>query len=428
MALGDELNERDLATAGDSVAEYLYLASATAAANWLDATRQEIGPEGAPVEASGETLLRTFGVCRLGSSRELVSAAADQLCLALLERWCGERQGRRAAVAAADGAGCELTGSGALSNAEIERLAQEHIAALGLSVDEAVVGFENAAEQSWGRDADAYLADDVGKILASQPAGDDTAANGQAILAQIGRLVGAAGSGQTSDEDPPAVTAALAAHVKDQTRDKAAAVRCWAVSLANQPDVRLKGAIRAVECIARHVRAMRDTAHAMRSRTGEELRTIVAALARPKPRARVWPGLGAGGHSSVDLKFQLVEYGKIKFLETALSGVATFAQQLSWELSNIAEELKEAQRELAQLAAAFSLDDGRRRPASQPGNEAASAIASALQEMLKRQTPQLVARLDAHLQSELTRSHGGLCAGLAKGAEFCAELGHALRA
>ena len=99
--LGTELGEHELSTGARSIAEYLFLNTMTAAGAWLDEARQS-GSSATPGEFP-DVPLRTFGICDLGCSRELVAKAADDLCVALVERWSGERHSSRRHESTASG-------------------------------------------------------------------------------------------------------------------------------------------------------------------------------------------------------------------------------------------------------------------------------------------------------------------------------------
>jgi eukaryotic-like serine/threonine-protein kinase len=426
--LGGELGESELPAAAGSVADYLYLTCATPAAGWFDAARSPTS-EAEGEAAARDVALRTFGVYHLGCSRDLIAAAADETCVALIERWCGERQGRRPEPATShNGNGDGAASSGAWSNAEIDRQVRGRIAMMALSTDDIMLGLQQVAERTFGGNVDGYLRDAVAKALSASPK-EGTAEEDQAerhpLLVAIDQLVAPAIDAETVG-DTPTLATAIEAHVKESVRLQAGSVRAWAAELVDQPGARLKGATRAVDGVVRQVRELRDTAQNMRSQTGEQMRSVVAALARSKLKTRGWSGLGGANQAATELQTRLVQYADLKFLDTVLTAVTKFAQLLSWELSSIGEQLTEAQRELTQTATAFASADNHARRNPAQGNDAASAIATGVREMLHAQVPAMATRLDAYFQQEFTRRHGGLASGLAQGAEFHKELATAM--
>ena len=85
------------------------------------------------------------------AARELIATAADEACVALIERWCGERQSRRPEPAASAGGSADgSTSSGAWSNAEIDRQVRGRIAMMALSADDVMLGMQQVAERIFG--------------------------------------------------------------------------------------------------------------------------------------------------------------------------------------------------------------------------------------------------------------------------------------
>jgi hypothetical protein len=426
--LGGELGESELPAAAGSVADYLYLTCATPAAAWFDAARQQTASAAEGAAAPHDAALRTFGVYHLGCSRDLIAAAADETCVALIERWCGERQGRRPESANLQNGNGDGAPSGAWSNAEIDRQVRGRIAMMALSTDDILLGLQQVAERTFGADVDGYLRDAVAKALAAspkEPTADEDQTERHPLLVAIDQLVAPAIDAETVG-DAPSLATAIEAHVKESVRLQGGSVRAWAAELVDQPGARLKGATRAVDGVVRQVRELRDNAQKMRSQTGEQLRGVATALVRSRLKTRGWSGLGGANQAASELQTRLVQYADLKFLDTVLTAVTKFAQLLSWELSSIGEQLTEAQRELAQTAAAFATADNHARRNSAHGNDAASAIATGVREMLHAQVSALATKLDVYFQQEFTRRHGGLAAGLAQGAEFHKELATAM--
>ena len=162
-------------------------------------------------------------------------------------------------------------------------------------------------------------------------------------------------------------------------------------------------------------------------RAAEDLRSAGALVAKARGALRSWHGLGSGGNAAHDVSALLVQYGEMRFHESILSSIAKLMQLLGWELANIVDQLKEAQRELAMLAVDFMPEDRAHRRSRESASEAAGAIAAALRDMLSEQNVMLVDRLDAQFREQFARFDGGLCGRLAQGAESRGELVRALR-
>ncbi len=90
--LGDRLSEPEFAAATDSIAEYLYLDAATAGGSFFDKCR----PGVSPVEP-GDFQLRSFGVCRLGASHDVTSAASEWLARQVVDHWVNGSADKQAA-------------------------------------------------------------------------------------------------------------------------------------------------------------------------------------------------------------------------------------------------------------------------------------------------------------------------------------------
>jgi serine/threonine protein kinase len=104
--LGDDLDEKQLDSSTDELAEYLYLNSVTGAGAFFDKCRQD---RTSPSQPSSETQqLRTFSVYQFGCSQNGFPAAATEfVCKKVVERWHGddrqyEEAGRLASQQAAE--------------------------------------------------------------------------------------------------------------------------------------------------------------------------------------------------------------------------------------------------------------------------------------------------------------------------------------
>ena len=97
--LGNQLNDGEFHRAADTLAEYLYLDSATAGGAFFDRCRA--GQASGPPES---VELRTLGVCKLGCQRNVVDTATEVLCKSLVQHWLGEprKKGEPADTAARD--------------------------------------------------------------------------------------------------------------------------------------------------------------------------------------------------------------------------------------------------------------------------------------------------------------------------------------
>ncbi|MBI2823515.1 MAG: protein kinase [Planctomycetia bacterium] len=420
--LGEDLSESGLGKSADAVAEYMYLNTATPAANWFEAVRRAPAH---PPQPPGEVALRTFGVYRLGCSRDTISQAVDFVCRALVDRWSGEDHRHRMLPAAPAPLAAGPAAISRLPDAEIDRLAQHRIKGLALSVDEVLMGLQQVARHTLGHDVETFLREAVAKMLtarANAPTGD--AAGGiESILRQLDHLLGRQLPAEPVEEQSPLATA-IESQLKQLAKDQAATVNAWAFELADRPGARIKGAARAVEQVALHVRGMRDTVAAMRGRVAEELQGITVALSKARPRTRAWHGLTTSGGDE-ELTPWLVQYGTARFMDSSLSGLLKYVQVLSWNLTSIGDQLKDARRELHALALLFEAQDA--SPSPSAPDEAAAAIQAQIRDSVQPRLPELVATLDEQFQGEFTRQHGGMCAALARGPEVRAALANTMR-
>jgi len=421
LELGSELGEAELAAAAANVAEYLYLGTATAAATWLDHARQHSDPAAEPAVAD-DYMLRTFGICSLGGSNELITQTADAACAALVNRWCGESLSKTTERRTRD---TRVPGD-TTHSIDFERMAAEQRSQLTLDKDEVIVELQRAAEAVLQQDVDEFLAHEVSRVMAEPIAesGNLAAADDQhPWLREIDRSVGTQSTGDEPEDG--SLLAALESHVKAAARQQADVVRQWVIRLIDDPTARLQGALHGVESVLQHVRTLRDTAQKLRARTIEESRALAVQVKSAKPRVRGWSGLG-GNHGNTDQQARLLDYAGLRFLDTILAHVIKFAQLLIWDLSTICEELNEARRELAGVAPQFTHDAGSTR--NRPRNGVAAVISEAMKNLLDAEMPALVGQMDQQFQETFHNEHGGLWAALKTGTDFRDWLTEALRA
>ncbi len=232
-----------------------------------------------------------------------------------------------------------------------------------------------AVERELGSDAETYVCNVVASLMASQDqhaAAAEHAPGATQVLTEINLLLGC----QTVDADlgrPP--TASLQTVLDDHLRKLAAghgaAIREWVLKLADVPEVRVKGAYRATEWFAGHLRSMKQLAGDMLAHTQEDAAQKQEELLEAKIRLRHRDG--QDGKLKLDPRFQ--QYARLRFLEIALTGVRRLAQLASSHVSSAGDVLKEARRELERLTGEFRPRpsgrprrprDRNRRPASTP--------------------------------------------------------------
>ena len=235
---------------------------------------------------------------------------------------------------------------------------------------------------------------------------------------------------QTAEDDlgrPP--TASLQTMLDDHLRKLAAgygaAIRDWVVELVDVPAVRLKGAYRATEWFAGHLRSMKQLAGDMLAHTQEDAAAKQEELLESKMRYCLRES--RDGKPALDPRFQ--QYARLRFLEIALTGVRRLAQLVSSHVSSTGDVLKDARRELGRLADEFPADAAlpTPKPTADDAPQAADAIAATIGANLTRLLPELAAQLDQQLQSQFVAANGGLCAVLSKLSELRRPLLRSLR-
>jgi len=433
LDLGEDLTESEFRTATDSVAEYLFLNTATPSSAFFDQCRSLAAS--APPSDDGP-LLRSFGICRLGCSNEVPTAAANVLCRSLLERWTGEVRRTReepvrrlAELPGMQTPAPEPAPSGFLRDSEIDRLANENAAKLNLDVDHVIMELYEAVERELGSDAESYVCRVVASLAAAQehPASaPEQAPRTTQVLTEINVLLGC----QSAEEDlgrPPTASlqTVLDDHLKKLAAGYGAAIRDWVVELVDVPAVRVKGAYRATEWFAGHLRSMKQLAGDMLAQTQEDAAAKQEELLESKMRFCLRES--RDGKPALDLRFQ--QYARLRFLEIALTGVRRLAQLVSSHVSSTGDVLKEARRELGRLADEFSSETELpvSKSMSDDAPHAAEAIAAKIGADVTRLLPELAAQLDQQLQAQFVIANGGLCAVLAKLTELRRPLLRSLR-
>ena len=164
LNLGEELEPKEFQAAADSLAQYLYLNTATTATAFFRKCRgaQEISANATP-------MVRTFGLSHLGfSAADVPVVAVDELCQTLAMRWRGaeSREADETPASLADLPsllGGQLAAG--LSAEELRREVAARAAALDLQVAPIAAELQAAAKAEMGNDPEAYLLHVLAELL-----------------------------------------------------------------------------------------------------------------------------------------------------------------------------------------------------------------------------------------------------------------------
>lgn len=296
--LGDGLDEKQLDSSNDELAEYLYLNSVTGAGAFFDKCRQD---RTSPSQPSSETQqLRTFSVYQFGCSQNGFPAAATEfVCKMVVERWRG------------DGRQYEEAG----------RLASQHAAEMQLN-----------AEQ---------LLEQALQFVEKPP------------LSPGKRPISAPG-GTTH-------RAALAAYFDDLATERTKTISDWIIQQVNDPDVRVRGAQRSAQRLVEHLKTLEAELSERLKTAQDQLAVAVQRTAPKKSGWRTAPSSSDALAHAAELDSpdilpyrlrQLALDGALKCCRTVARQIANLAGrlgELKRELDCLASEFK-APATLAEIA------------------------------------------------------------------------------
>jgi hypothetical protein len=407
--LGYDLNDELLKAAAETVSNYLYLDSFTAAGDFFQHCR---GPQ-KPVEVLGDAMLRSFGVCPLGAaSRDHVSGLVDMLCRGVLDRWRGQTEQSRA---------IRLAGATAIKNDDVDETpidpsAIERLGGLRIDLDEWLRRTQQIVEAILRSEPDAFFTSLLTEFLPperdNEPPGDIAKTAGEALRAVNAIL----GHRETEDEyhetTADNVAETLEQRIESLAGRQAAAVQRCIWERLDAPKRMVRSAQYALKQYDEMLRSIDQKARAIRQEMDVELKGLQQQIREFRP-----PDPRRGNRNPQPLqpivRQFLLDYARRRLLSVCLQGACKLAQTVCRRLALAGDELKDLSRGLDKATGQFAefFDDGD----------------NSVMVALRSRTPELVSLLDDQFRSTFFPAGEGFRAALRKEFNFAERLPDALR-
>lgn len=356
VQLGEELDPDGFVAGAERLAEYLYLNALTPAAARFEQSRGA-DPGGSPADPD-EPVVRTFGLGHVGvAAGSIPREVVDATCESLLERWKApvSDQPEPTAVSLTDpNALLKPQFAAGLSDEELRQAAIAQCTATALELDALAPRLHTLAAGELGSDPARYL----------QAVLEELAANFQQRSGATGQLPGAELILETLDSlitaDPQASAARVClesvveAHLQRLALEQGAALQSWVQGLIASPRHRVRGALRAADCLTQHLRQLGRQAQEILAQTRQARQLLEKQLREAAQAGRPWlryRGLAWSRRLAPDPR--LVQLFEVKIEELAINSVSRLTSLVTAHLAVTDDRLRNLSADLDRLSEEF---------------------------------------------------------------------------
>ncbi len=207
---------------------------------------------------------------------------------------------------------------------------------------------------------------------------------------------------------PVAVEQGLEKHVGP----KAELIRQWILSFVEQPETRLRGALRAKDAYAARLTALEGQANELAREIRQNAQTLELSVIRahesaPPRRSRF---ALRRNDKSLTVPYEAVEnLIQLRFHETALNGLCKMVRLIASQVAAAGEQLKDLQRDLGQLSRQFATASP--WPAADVDSapsKVADEVALLVAKELCQRLSTLVNKVDEQFEIQVLKGQGGL--------------------
>ncbi|MCH7729044.1 MAG: hypothetical protein IH991_21560, partial [Planctomycetes bacterium] len=389
--LGDDLNEEQLQSASDWVAEYLYLDSVTAGKTVFQACRASQDSEDASSES---TQLRTMGLTQIGcSNAETVTAATELLCQRVIHRWHKLDQitpdPSKTESAIRPTTEVPLDESNRVTS-PMDSLCSQQCQQLGLDFDVLVQSTQQIVDGQLGEDLQDWLQQLLAPFANDKSADSSAVAALEAIDAKLGlRAAGQEQTGSSTSDFEEGLTRLL--NERAETLGKA--ICDWLWTLLDEPELRLIGVKSAVEWLTTHFASLSDKAQEVFDRHSRELHEISKSLDNGKRKQQ-----------PEDDRQLVMQYFQLGMTRTAIEQLERISKPIEARIKALDGQLAELGRELNYAANHFS----HIAADYQPLDDQSTSLQQTLWQAMQAQLPELAVKLDRDFSEQFFGPHGGL--------------------
>lgn len=419
--LGDGLNDDQFEEVVDQVAEYLYLDTATTAAQFLRACRDAEPRQ--PTTRNLEIPLRSFGLHQYSCLRDdVLSVALEHLGRYAVVRWivgtsveCDLPAFRRASVTVSQHA--DRTQDPA--HAQLRVPAEQLAATLHIDFDALIQLASELLEEELGQPADAFVTAQLQQLAGSPPPGtpDALAACVQRVKEYLDQLLGKAPDGRESNP-PPSGTLEnnLAPQRRELMAERNASIRAWIWERVEDEEDRLRGAQWVAQWWISRCRTIDQQLNELQLNIDQQLTDVQKRLETLPQKIRARERDTAGGVIPL-----LQRLCRLRLYACVAGNATMMIQAVKGHVSSVQEELLDLDRELRHLAGQFdtscTLDAPRHTTDS-----SAHAWRQSVVQTLEDNLPRLIRHYEDLLRRDVLQRAGGLRALLIQGGNQRNEL------
>lgn len=359
LHLGDDLNDQEFATSTDSVAEYLYLDTATPVSGFLQQCRDATVTKPSLTGAS-EVYVRSFGLRQMGGSNSQVpTAVAELLSHQLLQTWRGSQSPvvEEAQVSLTD-VKALLAVHGATEAApapQFEHLAEAQLAPFKL--EKLLEQAYNILQGELGGNVESFLTHMLREtqVRVAVKHRDSPHLLSSRTLETIDAILGAQASEEESDSGSAiSLASMLSGKLVEIGQTQGDALQKWSFQYADQNAMRIKGAQRFIDwCLEELRKIEKDSAeHGQQFRTHlTELRQILCEQERLEASGA---GSSRGGRGRVPSESVWLDYVRTRIHLVTLRSVARQLRIVQGKLTYASDKPRDLWKDLHQIEREFA--------------------------------------------------------------------------
>jgi len=386
LHLGDDLDDASMDEAIDFVARRLYLETASPSIAFFDRCR-ETSPPDVP---SPEPTLKSCGLYRVGNPADVdLPEAVEYLSRPIVDRWLGNEADTSAAGKLPD-------------DDEVDRLTAELAAGMGLDADALVKESLAVVERQFDGKVESVLTETLSEIASPEATIDEAL-----LLEKRGEILESlAQRFDPHSDDTVRTMSALSNYFNTRTEKHAATIDAWAVQLLDGARTRTRGALRGVDWLAGHVRALHGHVEQIQKRLDTQRPQLDGAIQSVKPQN----SRKKKNSSEPSIGQLLVQYVQLRFYIMAVHGARGALRSLAQRIGITIQGVKELRQELMAAADDFEhveIDD----PNDPDGWNSNSNEGS--MKTLRQRSAEIIARIDRHMREEFFGPQGGMLAATA---------------
>lgn len=425
--LGTGLNEEQFDEATDKIAEYLYLDTATAAGQFLQACRDK-EPRHADTR-NAEISVRSFGLHQYSCMQDnVVSIAIEHLCRYATERWVVGRSTvseqpalKRTSVTLSQHVDRTQEPAYAHLRGPVEKLAES----LHLDGDLLIEQASEMIENELGESADGFIRDQLNQLLSEQtPTTQEELASCVATASsRMDQLLGTRQNAvETGRPEPGTLETALVPRRRKMALDCAQPFREWLMEKVESEDDRIRGAQWAAQWFATHCRNIEKHVGDLHQSINQEIdqvqrRLDVAQAARGRGKDREKPAV------VIEILEQLY---RLRLYERVAASAVAIIQGIKGQVASAQDELMDLDRELRHVANQFDTSRTLDAPYG-AGEEGPGDLSASVGQILVDNVERLSTQLEQRLQEEVVQRVGGLRDLLMQGGNERNELPEVMR-